>query len=268
MRIRLLGTGAAEGIPAFCADTPVSNYAREHGGKDIRSRCGALVDHCLKLDLPPDTLMQMHRDRVDARDWTALLFTHSDDDHFAPSEIQYALYPFNNRENLRFTIYANSRICELLKERYPQWPMEIVQTNSFEPFSHQTYTITPIRANHKPDEDAHNYIIQHEGRTLLYATDTGVWGEPTWEFLCAFKLDALVLECTEGLVPSAFEGHLDVLDFLSVVQRLREQGTVSADTTLYTTHHSHNGGATHAQLEEAMTPHGVLVGFDGAEFEV
>lgn len=268
MTIRLLGTAAAEGIPAFLSDTFVSNYAREHGGKEIRTRSGALIDNCLKIDLPPDTLMQMHRDRIDARLWTMLWFTHSDDDHFSPAEVQYGLYPFSERESLSFAIFGNARICEVLRERYPQWPIELNETKSFTSYPCCAYTITPVHAHHKHEEDAHNLIIQKEGKTLLYATDTGVWSEETWEFLKGYRLDLLVLECTAGVVHSDYDGHLGVPQFFQVVDRLRAQGTVHEGTVISTTHHSHNGGATHAMLEEIFTPHGILVGYDGMEITI
>src|SRR5690606_11830913 len=86
MNIRLLGTGGADGVPALYSDSRVSLYAREHGGKDIRSRAAALIDGVLKIDLGPDTWSQLTREGLDARDWTALLFTRSDADHFAPDE--------------------------------------------------------------------------------------------------------------------------------------------------------------------------------------
>lgn len=268
MKIRLLGTGAAEGIPAFLSGSRVSEHARQHGGKDVRTRSGALIDGCLKIDLPPDTLLHIHRDRLDARDWTGLIFTHSDDDHFAYREIQYGLHPFSGEEILTFQIYGNEVICKVLACEYPNWPMEVNLIKSFEPFKHGPYAITPIRSNHKDDEDSVNFLIQKDGRTLLYGTDTGVWHEPTWNFLSGWKLDALVLECTEGLSSTAYWGHLDANEMIAVVERLRSMGVVTPETFITSTHHSHNGNATHAELEAHLNPHGIQVGYDGMEFEV
>jgi phosphoribosyl 1,2-cyclic phosphate phosphodiesterase len=268
MTIRLLGTGAAEGIPAFYSNTSVSHYARDNGGKDIRTRSGALIDGIIKIDLCPDTLLHMIRDRLDAREWSALVFTHSHDDHFAPAELQYCLYPFNDMDYLTFTIYGNDGICPRIHELYPAWPMDIIRTQSFVPFKHQKYTITPIHANHKLDEDAHNLIFQHNGKTLLYGTDTGVWFEETWEFLKGFALDLLVIECTEGFRCTDYDGHLDMESCLEVVDRLHKQGTLNSGSTIVTTHHSHNGEATHEQLVDAFAPHGIHVGFDGLEVTV
>lgn len=268
MTIRLLGTGAADGIPAFYSETAVSRYAREHGGKDVRTRSAALIDGHLKIDLPPDTHGQLIRDRLDARDWTAIFFTHSHADHFAVEELQYALFPFNPYEYADFVIYGNAEICARTRCHYPDWPFEVVETKSFVPVRHGEYTVTPIHAYHKLDEDAHNFIIQDGQKTFLYGTDTGIWEDRVFEFLKSFSLDGLVIECTDGLNNSSYDGHLDVVECIAVVERLRRQGTVRPDTVIYTTHHSHNGEATHAQLEAALAPAGILVGYDGLEFEI
>lgn len=268
MRIRLLGTGAADGIPGWYSDTEVSAYARAHGGKDVRTRSSALIDGHLKIDLPPDTSWQLHRDGLDARDWTGLVFTHSHDDHLAVDELQYGLHPFNDREYLGFAIYGNATVCARIAERYPLWPIELVETRSFEPFQHMDYKITPIRAKHGVDEDTQNLLVEHEGRTALYATDTGIWEPETWEFLKGRTVHALVLECTEGVCSTHYAGHLDTDECAEVVERLRMQGTLSREAPVFTTHHSHLGGGTHAQLEAVLAPFGISIGFDGLEFEV
>ncbi len=267
MNIRLLGTGGADGVPAFYSDSRVSVYARNHGGKDIRSRSSAIVDGTLKIDLGPDTWHQLVQNGLDARDWSALIFTHSDADHFAPDELMYTLYPFNDMEFGGFTVYANEKICRRILEKFPEWPVEMVMTQSFKSVNHGEYVITPIRAHHLPTEDAHNFIIQDSKSTLLYGTDTGIWDAPTWEALENFKLDCLVLECSEGFASTNYDGHLDKEEFVSVLDRLKSIGSVNNNTKIWTTHHSHQGEATHAELEAFFNPIGVNVGYDGALVE-
>lgn len=267
MTVQLLGTGAAEGIPAFLSNCRVCRYAREHGGKDVRTRCGALADGSFKIDLPPDTLAQMHRFGLDAKDWTCLYFTHSHADHFAIEEIQYGLFPFSQQDYLCFTIYGNETVCAKLAERYPNWPIDIVQTRSFETCRHGQFTFTPIRSRHLEDEDSQNVIIERGDKRVLYATDTGIWPDPTWEFLGSMRLDALVIECTEGTKGQDWWGHLSVNEVIEVVRRLKESGTLGSAAPVVTTHHSHNGSATHTELEEALNPHGIQVGYDGFVLE-
>lgn len=267
MTVTLLGTGAADGIPAFYSGTRVSQYAREHRGKDVRSRCAALVDDVLKVDLGPDTWYQLAREGHDARDWIALLITHSDNDHFSIDELQYAVFPFNVMEFFGFPIYANANVCRQVIERYPDWPFEVTVTKSFQPVEIAEYKVTPIEANHKRDEDSHNFIIDDGRSVLLYGTDTGYWFDTTWEYLKGIKLDCMVLECSEGFNPTPYNGHLDANEFLAVVDRLRRMGTVHDKTRIVTTHHSHNGEGTHGELVAFFAPHGIEVGYDGLVLE-
>ncbi len=269
MRVRLLGTGAADGIPGWLSDSEVSVHARAVGGREIRSRSAALLDGHLKIDLPPDTAWQMARDNLNACDWTALVFTHSHNDHLAVDELQYGMFPFNENAYLPFPVYGNRTVCEIVRARYPAWPIEVVETRCFEPFVHIGTTVTPVRAHHGGGaEDTQNLLFERDGRTLLYATDTGIWREPTWEFLQGRQVNALVIECTEGLGGTNFEGHLDVDECFEVVRRLRTMGTLQADSRVWTTHHSQQGRATHAQLVQLLQEEGILAGYDGLEIDV
>lgn len=268
MVLRLLGTGAADGIPTPFGDDRVSSYARKHCGKEIRTRSGAIVDETIKIDLSCDTYGQLIRDGLNAYDWTALFFTHSDDDHLAVSEIQYALDPFTSQRFLPYTIYANATVAEIIRNRYPKWPIEIIQTQSFQCYEHLDYRITPIKATHISDEDCHNLIFQKDGKTVLYATDTGIWHNDTWSFLQNFTLDALVIECTDGFNPTPYEGHLSLHECVEVVQRLRSAAILASNSRVVTTHHSVRGMATHEELVDALRPHNIQAGFDGLTIEV
>lgn len=263
MNLRLLGTGAADGIPAFYGRDRVSRHAREAGGKDRRTRSAAVLDGVIKIDLGPDTYHQCVRDGIDPRDWTAILFTHSHEDHLAVSELQYALYPFTEQEQLPAAIYGNATVCRKIRDRYPDWPLELHETRSFVPFVHGAYTVTPVRAFHTEGEDCQNLLIERDGRAILYATDTGVWESETFEFLKGRPLHAIVLECTDALCPSTYDGHLDLAEMVEVVGRLRTGGSIIEGTEIVSTHHAASGLATHAELEAAFAPHGFAVGFDG-----
>jgi phosphoribosyl 1,2-cyclic phosphate phosphodiesterase len=268
MEILLLGTGAAEGIPALYSNTRVSDYARQYGGRDIRTRSGALIDGSLKIDLPPETLHHIIRERLDARDWSALIFTHGDDDHFAVRELQYFLYPFSSEERMPFPIYGNDKICSKVRQHYPNWPIELFDTHSFQTFQHGDFKITPIRAYHNADEDSQNLLVERGDKSLLYATDTGIWQDETWEFLAGRSVNALVIECTEGLAANSYHGHLNLDECVSVVDRLREMKFLGPEARVVTTHHSHNGNATYGELCEALAPHRIEAGYDGLRIRI
>lgn len=268
MNITLLGTGGADGVPGLFSESRVSQYARTHGGKEVRTRSAALLDGHIKLDFGPDTWAQVRAQNLNPLDWTAVLMTHADADHFAIEEFQYALYPFTESTLCPFSIYGNDHIISALRNRYPDWPIDLNVTRSFLPFTLGEYTITPISANHSNGEDAHNFLITHNNKTLLYATDTGIWLPATWNFLRNWSIDLLIIECTEGIVPTPYNGHLDTKECLSVVERLRRLGTLVPGSTVVTTHHSHNGDATHAELEAILNPHDIIVGYDGLSLTI
>ncbi|HXH61409.1 MAG TPA: MBL fold metallo-hydrolase [Fimbriimonadaceae bacterium] len=268
MKVTLLGTGGADGIPAFYSDTRVSQHARANGGKNVRSRSAAIVDGVLKIDLGPDTWHQLVREGQDARDWIALLVTHSDDDHFSIDELQYAVYPFNVMEFFGFPIFGNQIVCRQIIERYPNWPFEVTETKQFQTLEIAEYRVTPVEANHKRDEDSHNYLIEDGRSVFLYATDTGYWFDRTWNYLQGITLDGLILECSEGFAPTPYNGHLDAQEFLAVIDRLKRMGTVTDRTQIVTTHHSHNGEATHDELEAFFSPYNIQVGYDGLTIEM
>lgn len=268
MNVQLLGTGAADGIPAFFGNDPVSEYARRHGGKDVRTRSAAIIDRTLKIDFGPDTFHQIQRFGHNPRDWSALIFTHSHEDHLCVSELQYALFPFVEMDHMPWPIYANDAVCDIIASRYPDWPIELVRIRSFQPFESGAYKITPIEANHKEDEDSLNLIFERGGAKFLYATDTGMYPERTFGFLEGCELDGMVLEATDGFHNTPYAGHLDIADAAKLVERLRATNALKPSAQVVTTHHAAQGGATHAQLEAALAPHGMRPGFDGLSIEI
>lgn len=268
MVVRLLGTGSADGVPAMFGRTRVDEFARKNRGKDIRTRSAALIDGQLKVDLPPDTNCQLQRDGLCADEWIGLVFTHADDDHFTPSEIQYGIYPFLPSEYAPFPIYGNTAVCEPIRTMYPDWPIELIETRSFETYSCAEYEITPIAANHTRGEDCHNLIIDDGKTKLLYATDTGFWHEETWRFLEGWTLDGIVLECAAGRIESWYWGHINAEQFFEMIGRLRAMKVLGPDAIIVTTHHDSKGELTHEEAVALFEPHGVVVGFDGMEFEI
>ncbi len=266
MKVRLLGTGAADGIPSLFGGGPANEYARTHGGKDIRTRAAALLDENIKIDFGPDTLSQVHRERLNPEDWSAVVFTHSDDDHLDVNELQYFLFPFCENEFMPFTIYGNHEVVRKVSEKYPAWPFDLVETKAFQPFAHAGYTITPVHAQHGEEEENHNLIFQRDGKTLIYATDTGVWGDETFEFTRGLEAAALVIECTDGLSESLWQGHLNLMTCLGMVRKMSELAVIAPDARICTTHHSYTGGR-HCDLVKALGAHGIETGYDGLVLE-
>ena len=54
MKLKYLGTAAAEGMPALFCSCENCEKARRLGGKNIRSRSQTMVNDDLIIDYPPD----------------------------------------------------------------------------------------------------------------------------------------------------------------------------------------------------------------------
>lgn len=263
MQIKLTGTGGADGVPSFFANSRVSEYARKHKGKNTRTRASAVVDNILRIDFGPDTFAQCCIHDVNPKDWAAILYTHSHADHYAPKELMYFFPPFVPLEEKRPAVYGNETVITGFEDAFDE--AEHLQKHiikSFETFSVQNYHITPIHAYHKLDEDSLNFIIENQS-TLLYAVDTGFYEPHTWDFINGRHFDCVVVECTNGFSPAEYWGHLGCEEVIRFVSKLRALNCINNSSLIVTSHHAHDGDATHEELENFFKPHNIHVGYDG-----
>ncbi len=65
MKIKLLGTGAFEGIPAFSCKCKTCSEARQEGGKSVRQNASAYIEgrdgERVLIDVPPSILLLANR---------------------------------------------------------------------------------------------------------------------------------------------------------------------------------------------------------------
>jgi len=269
MIVRLLGTAAAEGFPAmFCRCTHCLE-ARRRGGKDIRTRTSALVDDCIKIDFPADTLHHVLQHGLDLGKVEELIFTHTHEDHFVPTELSLRSPIFAHEINYPLDIYGHDvaiHYCAQTLGRHSKHfryylvqPFQTVQTKYAQ--------ITPLRADHNPLETCLLYWIEKDGKTLLYGHDTGWFPDDTWEWLQGRRVDLVVLDCTNGMLPYR-TNHMNIEAVIDVKQRLADTGSLHEQSVVVATHFSHNIGLHHEDLEGLLSPHGILVAYDGMTIEV
>lgn len=268
MRIRIMGSGASEGWPAVWCRCDSCKRARELGGKNIRSRSGALIDDDLKIDLSPDTYMQALRDGLELGNVRNILITHTHHDHFFPNELLMYVKPFaHGPEELH--IWGDQWVVQGVKDRVGNWPYpeNIHELRVFEPVTIEETHVVPLKAAHFPQKGCFNYIIQRGGKTLLYGMDSAYFPEESWQAQRDYKFDVVILDCTHGLVGrSTVHGGADTL--IQEKERMLEEGTATQSTRFIANHFSHNGKVTHEELEEVFAPHGFEVGYDGMVIEV
>jgi phosphoribosyl 1,2-cyclic phosphate phosphodiesterase len=83
LRLTILGSAAAEGVPALFCDCPTCHEARRRGGRDLRRRTTYLWEDVL-VDLGPDLLSQTLAFGLDLAPLRHALITHTHGDHFLP----------------------------------------------------------------------------------------------------------------------------------------------------------------------------------------
>ena len=271
MKIQFLGTAAAEGVPAFFCNCPVCREAFEKGGRQARSRSGALIDGVLKLDFGPDTYHHILAHHLDTENWKSVLITHSHEDHFVPSEILYRREGFAQvaEDSEPLTVYGNQAVVDQVEaHRTSGTPTNRVAAKRlalFTPEQIQGYTVTPMLAQHIPNEECFFYLIEKDGKRILYAHDTGFFPEENFRYLAGKRLDLVSLDCTNCNLEFD-KGHMGAPAGRRVRARLMETGAADEHTIFVLNHFSHNGGASYDQMVH-LAPD-FVISYDGMTVEV
>lgn len=266
MKILFLGTSAAEGVPGLFCGCEVCQIARQRGGKNLRTRSSIYIDDTLKIDLPPDTLHHVLTYGLNLSRLQHLLITHTHADHLALHELEYLLPGFAQRD-LPLKVYGSADLARAL-DCTSETVRAALEVHVLQPFTASEidrYTVIPVLAYHRHDEQCFNYIVSDGERTMLYMCDTGWYREPTWRYLAGVRLDAVIAECTKAFVDAPYDTHLGLNEVLQLKERLLMMGTAHAETRWAVTHFSHNGRPLHEELEAFCHPQGIAVAYDGWE---
>lgn len=277
MRLRYLGTAAAEGCPALFCTCPLCTAARRGGGRDVRTRSQALVDDALLIDLPPDTYHHaLAAPELDLPGLRHLLITHSHADHFYPMELGLRCDGFAAGPQGTLTVYCSETVARRWEEvreaeygGFADLP-ERVRMRVLAPYETVDaggYAVTALPADHKRGELCFFYAIEREGKRLLYANDTGLQLEQgVWDFLRGRRFDLVSMDCT-AMDRRVGRYHMGLPDNAELRERLLELGAADGETRFVVTHFSHFGGLTHEELERRAAACGFTAAYDGMAVE-
>jgi len=271
-----LGTAAAEGIPAIFCACDLCAHARRVGGYNVRTRSGAIVDGVLKIDLPPDTYHHLLTYGLDLTDVEHMLITHPHEDHYAYAELAYRARGYGQlRPGAKpLTVYGGKEAGELFMKRVAEeddW-QDVLAFHRLKPYVAVRigeYTVTPLPARHAPEFECFIYLIEREGKNLLYAHDTGQLFEEVYDALEGQKIDFVSLDLTYMNLDTRRQpgnGHMGLPAAKIVRERLLKNGAATDKTIFAVNHFSHNGGLTHEQLKKEAV--GFLVSYDGLEIVI
>ena len=282
MKIRYLGTAAAERIPAMFCNCAVCQRAMAKGGKNIQTQSQALIDDSLLVDFSGDTwhhFMTLGRTLWDIEH---VLITHSHVDHFTFES--FALRVAANAKGVKaekLKIYTSQgvidRLWECLRvrgnkklEKIPE-RIEFVPMEYYQSFAVDGYTVTPLPAEHAGDEQAFLFLIEKDGKTIFYGNDTGFFGEhiDTWLLDNGKHIDLLSLDCTKGDNPFTYKTHMSMEEGSTIAARFAAKGLIDDQTKRYFTHFAHNCGMIRDELAAvAKEKYGFEATYDGCEVEI
>lgn len=288
MKLTFLGTGAGEGYPGLWCRCPHCDYARRHGGKNLRANSCAVIDERVLLDVGPACFDNAARFGVDLTGVTSLLVTHPHEDHlYLPhllwrrtDEANLAL-PYREKLSCggpRFTplpmltVYGNAYTMKALAasvdgdEQLRMRMEEIHEGVSVE--AEGGYRVTPVRGNHGgPKGFSHSYVIEKDGKTILYALDTGTFDDDMLELLKRFRYNLIVMEGTTGL-NEQYGGHMCLENNKKMLAFFRENGCLAEGCEMYLTHMSPHWCPPHDWYEAIAQAEGVKLAYDGFTVEI
>ena len=272
MKFQFLGTAAAEGIPAIFCECAVCQEARAKKGKEIRTRSQALIDDVLLIDFNADTYMHFLNNDIIGSKIKTCLVTHTHMDHLQPEELTMRLPGFGNNQSAEtLTFYGSDsvgkKMSEALYEGRNAKSYRFEHAAMYKPFEADGYRITAMYAVHDPTSGPYIYLIEKDGKTVLYAHDTGYFHESVWNYLAATKpyIHLASLDCTAANEPvMGYDAHMNLNLNIRVRDRLIKMGCADDKTLFVCNHFSHNGKEVlYDTFRKIAHKHGFLTSYDG-----
>ena len=273
MKIKFLGTAAAEGIPALFCSCDTCKTARKTGGKEIRTRSQAIINDTLMIDFPPETYAHSLTNNIELSNIHHYLITHTHEDHFYPQDVTMLGEMFSNipQSSTEYFFYGST---ELLKSAEPYFNK--ASNNAFikvmEPYNEYkilSFAITPLKATHNT-ESPFIYIIDDGQKRMLYAHDTGIFCPETEEYLYTKKpyFDLISFDCCCGTWPDKDYGtHLSFNNIKAICKKMKNAGIIDNNTKLCCNHFSHNASDVLYKDRSIYEDEGFIMTYDGFEID-
>lgn len=276
MKIKYLGTAAYEGFPGLFCECEACKRAEELGGKNMRTRASMLINEDTLVDFSQDLYLHKLKYKLNLAEIKYYLITHSHSDHFNPSDLMARAdgcytHLSEEKKGSIIKLYGNHEVKKCLdfaidvEFKGKQKFVEYTLVEPFKTYEVDKLKVTPLLAQHQVDEQSLIYLIEQEGKTLLYGNDTGTFPEETFDYLKGVKLDIVSLDCTNGARYPGGVGHMGLETNVQTKKRLISQGSAKETTRFISTHFSHNCGMLHEALEKEGKPFGFEIAYDGLE---
>ena len=277
MKLKILGSGGGEGYPAVFCGCIHCQKARQAGGKNLRTLSQTLIDDSLVIDLPADTHMHLLANQINLGNVENILITHTHADHYYPNifELRGGVFAHNLKYK-QVNVYGNEEVKSLFESIYFHYPIDkniksnicFIKLVPYGSVKIGKYTVTPLHANHAPEQMSLNYIIEDDKSSLLYLLDSGFPTDETFGYIASSGkiFDCVVMDGTMGeCVPGTYDYHMCFQENIFLKERLYSAGNIKKETKFVTSHITHNDAGLHEEIEKRFLPYGISVAYDGME---
>ena len=278
MKIKFLGTAAAEGVPAVFCDCAVCRNIRSLGESQFRTRSQVIIDGVLSVDFPPDAYTHSLKHGVELAKIKYLLVTHSHMDHFYAHDFILRGYKYADLAEDRLEIFGNSEVKAVFSEcTAREMKTQVaphIKFNLAKPFCEYNaggYRILTVPARHSRTEDCLLYYIEKDGKGYLHMYDTALPDDAVYRFLAGngAKAQLVAVDCTFGAGKTDGNArHMSIYDDLQVKTKLLESGVINSDSRIVITHFSHNCNPVRSNLAALEKQFGVTAAYDGFQAEI
>jgi len=267
MKITLLGTGAAEGVPSIFCNCKTCEISRINKGRNIRRRSSAMINEELLIDCGPDLFASCSSLGLSLDKIIGILVTHCHFDHFYPENLEIRGPRYQWGLESIINIIANSSVFYKLSQL--GYKDEELHIKRIIPYFYneiilQNFKITPIVANHaKEYGGAMNYVITDGNKTILYASDTGIYAEEQYKKLEHYFFDGIIVDATSALRDYSSKNHMNLNGIIEMKQNLFEKSIIDEKTIIVATHFSHDSNPPHDELSRELAKFDIICGYDG-----
>ena len=283
--LRLLGTGAAD-----WKEEPARSEilkAKELGGRNIRRLCSLFIPPDTIIDFTSDTMKALHDYDIDENSIHNIIITHGHSDHFQPIEIM----DFAAHLSHPLTVYGNIMVKNALdfifRNRWnnSKGNFEVtdkssnIQVKTVSPeksFYIGKVKITPVLANHMIDktyfileQQALNYILEFEGKTLFYGLDSSFVLPQTFDVLKHYRFDIAIFDATFGYkeIDSAKSGHQNFSMLKNTIAQFRTANLFQKQAMIIASHMSLHYVAPYDEIAGELEKEGIILAYDGMVIE-
>lgn len=283
-----LGTSAGEQFPGVWCNCRNCQRARQLGGRNLRRNSCAAVGERTLIDFGPSIPVQAQAGGFSLPQMETMLVTHAHADHWHPWYLLWRQLPADQTTDPQghefgplfstlphLTIYGNAAVCQsveqLLDGDFADYHLSVQQVFPWERSETPELAFIPIPANHDPNQECFNYILEYQGRTILYASDTGWFLPEAQEFLQQFCFDLVVMEGTFGFNDSydvSAPGHLNFHANRRARRWMEERGMLAEQCVVAITHTGPHHAPPHDEAAPLLQDWGLTLAYDGLKVDV